>query len=449
MELEMKKELRNELQQKQALSQKMIQSVHILEMGADELEAFLNDMAESNPMVDLERDLADYKEDLKCRLEWERQNDYQNASYYSSDSEQNGRDEYISGNAGVTLEEYLMMQLIPLCRGKYKKSVFYYLVKSLNGWGYLDTELSELAGGAGISPDELEEHLLKLQACEPAGVGARDMKECLQIQLMRRYPQEQLAMQMIEECLELLGKGRLPAVSKRLGKPAEDVKAAMEIIYRLNPKPANGFSDQEHLQYVYPDVFVAQYPEGMEVVVNDPPVSRMHVNPYYLKLLEESAAERETVEYIKSKLEQVKWAVKCVEQRTSTLQKVTGAIVNWQRMFFGEGGSLAPMRLTDISGETGMHISTVSRAVKNKYLQCSRGIYPLSYFFTGVVGENTPESVKDQIKNIISEEDKKKPKSDQKIAELLAEKGVQISRRTVAKYRTEMGIAGAGGRKEY
>ncbi len=441
--------MRNELQQKQVLSQKMIQSVRILEMGVDEMEAFLNDMAENNPMIDLERDLTDYKKDLKCRLEWERQNDYQNAPYYSSSSEQGDKDEYMSVNAGATLEEYLMLQLIPLCKGKYKKNVFYYLVKSLNGWGYLDADFACLADEMDLSLEELKEYLLMLQSCEPAGVGARDMRECLLIQLMRYYPKEQLAMQIVEKCLEFLGKQKLQAISKQLEKPVEEIKAAMKIIYQLNPKPANGFSNQEHLQYIYPDVFVMQRLEQMETVVNESSVSRIHVNPFYLKLLEDASAERETVEYIKSKLEQAKWAVHCIEQRKTTLQNVAETIVNWQRAFFSEGGGLVPMRLADISKETALHSSTVSRAVKNKYLQCSRGIYPMSYFFVGTIGDNTPSDAKDMIRDIIEKEDKKKPKSDQKIAELLEKKGFQISRRTVAKYRSEMGIAEAGGRKEY
>ncbi len=139
----MELEMRNDIQQKQALSQKMIQSVRILEMSADEMEVFLNDMAESNPLIDLEKEPADGKEDIRGRLEWERQNDYQNAPYYSSDGGQENREEYVQGNAGATLEEYLMMQVIPLCRGKYRKEIFYYLIKSLNGWGYLDAEIGK------------------------------------------------------------------------------------------------------------------------------------------------------------------------------------------------------------------------------------------------------------------------------------------------------------------
>ncbi len=444
MELEMK----NDIQQKQALSQKMIQSVRILEMSADEMEAFLSDMAESNPLIDLEKTLPDGKEERKGRLEWERQNDYQNAPYYPSDSDQENRNEYMPENAGITLEEHLMMQVIPLCRGKYKKSIFYYLVKSLNGWGYLDGDLKEMAEELEISTEELEEYLLKLQSLEPAGVGARDLRECLRVQLRRNYPHERTAMRIAEECLELVGKRKFQAAAKQLGEPVEAIRAAMEIICRLNPKPANGFSNQEHLQYVYPDVFVTARPEGLDVMVNDGLGARMNINPYYLKLLEDSPADEETAQYIKRKLEQVKWAVRCVEQRNTTLLRTAKAIAEWQKSFFADRGGLVPMRMEDIAAETGLHVSTVSRAVKNKYVQCSRGVYPMGYFFVGTVGEHTPEEVKKHIRLVIEEEDKMKPKSDQKIAEALEKKGITVSRRTVAKYRAELGIAGAGGRRE-
>ena len=444
----MELEMRNDIQQKQALSQKMIQSVRILEMSADEMEVFLNDMAESNPLIDLEKEPADGKEDIRGRLEWERQNDYQNAPYYSSDGGQENREEYVQGNAGATLEEYLMMQVIPLCRGKYRKEIFYYLIKSLNGWGYLDAEIGELAEELRIPADVMEAHLVKLQSLEPAGVGARDIGECLRIQLMRNYPKERLAIRITEECLELVGKRKFQAAAKQLGESAEAVKAAMGGIYRLNPKPANGFANQEHLQYVYPDVFVTVRSEGMEVTANETAVSQMNINPYYLKLLEESPADGETARYIKKKLEQVKWAVKCVEQRKTTLLRTAEAIAERQKAFFSDCGGLTPMRMEDVAKVTGLHISTVSRAVKNKYVQCSRGIYPMGYFFTGTVGEHTAEEIKKQMRLVIEEEDKKKPKSDQKIADALEKNGISISRRTVAKYRSEMGIAGAGGRRE-
>ncbi|MDO4313247.1 MAG: RNA polymerase factor sigma-54 [Eubacteriales bacterium] len=439
MDLEMK----NALQQKQVLSQKMIQSVQILEMGADEIDNFLKDMAEKNPLVDLEDAPTEERKDLKSRLEWERQNDYQNASYYSADGEQEGREDYARKSEGETLEEYLMAQLTPLCGERYQKSIFYYLVKSLNSQGYLDMEPVEMA-------EELEEYLEVLQSCEPAGIGARDLKECLRIQVMRMHPKEELPLRMIEECLELLGERRLSVIAKKMECSLDEVKEAAKIIYSLNPKPGNGFSDKENLQYVYPDVFVIRHRDGFDVVVNESAAVRMNINPYYLTLLENEGIGQETVDYIKKKLEQVKWATKCVDQRNQTLRKVAGAVVDWQHGFFEKGaGKLIPMRLTDIAQKTGMHTSTVSRAVRNKYLQCAYGIFPISYFFSKTIGESTPEEVKDCLRGIIEEEDKKKPKSDQKLAELLEKKGYSISRRTVAKYRTEMGIPGTSRRKEY
>lgn len=445
MELEMK----HTMQQKQTMSGKMLQSVQVLEMSADEMEDFLKDIAEKNPMVDLTEDIVDHKKELKSRWEWERQNDYQNASYYSADNDQEEREIYPSNFMGETLEEYLMAQLRPLCGTRYKERVFYYFVTSLNRQGYLDTGLDILAEQLHLTQNELEEYLYRVQACEPAGIAARDMRECLTLQLRRFWPQEKLAVRIVEECLELLGQRRFSSIAKKLDCSVDEIKAAVQIIYRLNPKPGNGFAEQENLQYVYPDVFVVRNAEGFEVRVNESAASRMNVNPYYLNLLNDEKIGRETIEYIRTKLEQVKWAVKCVDQRNSTLKKVAVAIVEWQNAFFDNGiEHLVPMRLMDIAEKVDLHVSTVSRAVKNKYIQCAYGVYPMSYFFSKTIGESTPEEVKRSLKRIIEMEDKKKPRSDQKIAELLEQEGCRISRRTVAKYRGEMGIPGTSSRKE-
>ena len=185
--------------------------------------------------------------------------------------------------------------------------------------------------------------------------------------------------------------------------------------------------------------------------MNESASARMTINPYYLKILETEKISKETISYIKNKVEQVKWAVKCVDQRNSTLQQVASAIVEWQELFFRFGsGRVVPMRLVDIAPKVDMHVSTVSRAIKNKYVQCDYGLFPLSYFFSKTIGEgeDTPDDVKENLRKIIEQENKKKPISDQKIANMLVEKGFQISRRTVAKYRSELGIPGTSERKE-
>ena len=447
----MELEMQHGLQQKQNLSKKMLQSVHVLEMSMEETEDFLKEIIENNPMVDLDDDYLSRQKELKEQWQWEREHNYQIAETYAGEDQQDEKDEAPYLITEDTLEDYLMMQLVPLCKGKYKKDVFYYLVKSLNRKGYLDVDLSDLAGELKLTTDELKEYIERLQACEPAGIAARNIEECLVIQIIRMCPEETIAIRIIKECIELFAKRRFSSIANMLGCTVEEVQSAADIIYSLNPKPANGFAEMENLQYVHPDVFVVWHDDKPEIMVNESASARMTINPYYLKILETEKISKETISYIKNKVEQVKWAVKCVDQRNSTLQQVASAIVEWQELFFRFGsGRVVPMRLADIAPKVDMHVSTVSRAIKNKYVQCDYGLFPLSYFFSKTIGEgeDTPDDVKENLRKIIEQENKKKPLSDQKIANMLVEKGFQISRRTVAKYRSELGILGTSERKE-
>ena len=318
----MELEMQHGLQQKQNLSKKMLQSVHVLEMSMEETEDFLKEIIENNPMVDLDDDYLSRQKELKEQWQWEREHNYQIAETYAGEDQQDEKDEAPYLITEDTLEDYLMMQLVPLCKGKYKKDVFYYLVKSLNRKGYLDVDLSDLAGELKLTTDELKEYIEILQACEPAGIAARNIEECLVIQIIRMCPEETIAIRIIKECIELFAKRRFSSIANMLGCTVEEVQSAADIIYSLNPKPANGFAEMENLQYVHPDVFVVWHDDKPEIMVNESASARMTINPYYLKILETEKISKETISYIKNKVEQVKWAVKCVDQRNSTLQQV-------------------------------------------------------------------------------------------------------------------------------
>ena len=189
----MELEMQHGLQQKQNLSKKMLQSVHVLEMSMEETEDFLKEIIENNPMVDLDEDYLSRQKELKEQWQWEREHNYQIAGTYAGEDQQDEKDEAPYLITEDTLEDYLMMQLVPLCKGKYKKDVFYYLVKSLNRKGYLDVDLSDLAGELKLTTDELKEYIEILQACEPAGIAARNIEECLIIQIIRMCPEETIA----------------------------------------------------------------------------------------------------------------------------------------------------------------------------------------------------------------------------------------------------------------
>ena len=223
----------------------------------------------------------------------------------------------------------------------------------------------------------------------------------------------------------------------------------------MNPQPGTGFAARENLTYINPDIFVVSFHDHFELLTNDYFFPKLHLSGYYKDLMGETE-DQEVKEYLTDKVRQAKWVVRSIEQRRSTLMSCAECILDTQEAFFRKGpGHLVPMGLADVAAKLGVHESTVSRAIKDKYIQCSQGVYPLSYFFSRSLGPAqgeagaTPDAAKALLKKLVAEEDKKKPLSDQKLCLLMAEQGCQLSRRTVAKYRDELGIPSTTGRKEY
>lgn len=265
------------------------------------------------------------------------------------------------------------------------------------------------------------------------------------------------AVEIAKNHLDALARNQLKGIAKKLGIPLDDVIEASRRIKSLNPKPSRGFSSNESLSYITPDAYIYKNARGdYEITLNDYYSPSLRINGYY-KTIVKSSDSAEAKEYISDKLHQAEWVIKCIDKRNNTLMSTLGLIVEIQRDFFDSGaGNIAPMKLMDISERLNIHESTVSRAVRDKYIQCSWGIFPLSYFFSSSVsksdakdGEISQDSVKLKIKDIIDKEDKCKPLSDRAVAELLEADGISISRRTVAKYREAMGIAGTSVRKKY
>jgi RNA polymerase sigma-54 factor len=237
------------------------------------------------------------------------------------------------------------------------------------------------------------------------------------------------------------------------------VREAYEVIRSLCPKPGSGFSARETPVYITPDIIVVSFSDHFELLTNDYYFPSLSISGYYRSLMKESADD-EVKAYLTDKIRQAKWVMKSIEQRRSTLMGCAQSIVELQEAFFRKGpGHLVPMTLADVAGKLGIHESTVSRAVKDKYIQCSMGVYPMGYFFSRGLsaagaasagkGGASPDAAKALIKKLIAGEDRKKPLSDQKLTELMERQGVILSRRTVAKYRDELGIPGTTGRKEY
>lgn len=451
-------ELKMEISQNMALSQKMIQSTEILQMGSLELENYIKELAVDNPVVDLEDDseVPSPEDDLMRKLEWLNSSDEQNRVYYSQDySSQEGDQWNFSVDEGEDLADYLMSQLIGSEYTDQELEVLNFMALCLDSKGYFSEELEDVARRYGIPQEKAASLLSVLQGLEPAGVGARDLKECLLLQLDRLNIQDIVVRTVISDHLELLGKNQLHVIARKMKVGTDAIAFAAKIIKGLNPKPGNSFSSREHLKYITPDVTVVRLGGYYEILLNEYMYPKININSYYMNLLRGDAS-KDTKSYVTEKVHQAQWIKNCISQRNRTLISVTKAIVDAQEPFFANGpGHLRPMKLMDIAQELEVHESTVSRAVRDKYMQCSWGIYPLNYFFSKGIATNnafstvTPEEVKRTIREIIEGENKKKPMSDRLISEALASRGINISRRTVSKYREEEGIKDASGRKVF
>jgi len=458
-------ELKFTQEQKQLLSQKMIQSAEILQMDVQELETFVRELALENPLVELEDahpvqevpERADErKREAEEKLEWLNRMDEQNRVYYKEEYEElEGKETWNFSVEEENLQDYLLAQMIPYLKTDKDQDVLTYLVYSLDSKGYLTDSAEDLKERLELSEEEVLSYLQILKSLDPAGIGAGDLKECLLLQLDRKNEEDETVRLVVEDYLDLLGKNQLPQIAAKLGVSLDELNDCCERIRNLNPKPGSSFSSRETLRYIRPDVTIVKFQDYFEVLLNDNAYPRLTINSYYSRMLHEDNSP-EVKEYISDKLKQAEWITRCIEQRGETLLKVARAIVEIQRPFFESGaGNRRPMRLADIAERIEMHESTVSRAVRDKYLQCTWGVYPLSYFFVKQVGGTgddngeTPEQIKRYMEEIIDGENKKKPLSDQKITDAMNEKGVAISRRTVAKYRMQLGIQDASGRKEF
>lgn len=451
-------ELKMEISQSMALSQKMIQSTEILQMGSMELENYIKELAVDNPVVDLEdnNEVPSPEDDLMRKLEWLGSSDEQNRVYYSQDYDLEERDKWnFSVDEGEDLADYLMSQLIGTQYSQKQMEVLNFMALCLDSKGYFNENLEDVARRFDMEKAQAQELLEVIQGLEPAGVGARDLRECLLLQLDRLKIEDIVVRTVVSDYLELLGKNQLHVIAKKMKVSTDAISFASKVIKGLNPKPGNSFSSREHLKYITPDVTVVRLGGYFEILLNEYMYPKININGYYLKLLKGDAT-KETKNYVTEKVHQAEWIQNCISQRNRTLLSVTKAIVDAQELFFTNGpGHLRPMKLLDIADKLEIHESTVSRAVRDKYMQCSWGIYPLNYFFSKGIATNnaiaavTPEDVKRAIHEIIDEENKKKPLSDRLISETLSARGINLSRRTVAKYREEEGIKDASGRKVF
>lgn len=449
-------DLKLSLKQTLKLSPQMLQSMEILQMSTLELSEFIQELVQENPTVELAEPVqaGDESEELWRRLQSLADFDHQNRQYVTADREELdplarvGTD----GGLGETLLLHLTRQLERSQAPTIVLRGAQFLAASLDENGYLRDDVADLAQAAGLPASVLEEGLRLIQTLDPPGVGARDLSQCLALQLQRQG-EEGLALTIVQRQLERLGRKQYHAIAQELGVRQEEVLAAERRIQDLDPRPGAAFASREEPNYLIPDLMVVETEEGLTVIYQSAYAPTLQMNGYYCDLQKQST-DPEVKQYLTDKIKQAQFVIQSVEQRRSTLLECARAIVRRQERFFRQPGSpLLPLRLSDVAQELSIHESTVSRAIREKYLQCARGVYPLSYFFSREVGAagagNSAHQIKNRLAQLVAGEDKSRPLSDQKLCQLLEGEGCAISRRTVAKYRDELGIPSTTGRKEY
>jgi len=453
--------------QKLMMTPELRLAIQILQFSAVELVEYIEQQLLENPVLEVAEETQDGepensepekrdKESDKFDIEWE--NYFDDSSYIRQESAVNREQESLRFDNFIaevpTLQDHLMLQLSLARLSHQEISIGEFLIGNIDDNGYLQCTIDEATEQCKVSYDAAERLLKTIQGFEPFGVGARDLRECLLIQYEQLNLNDELLKQVISNYLQEVAEGKIMKAAKQLGVSLQQMQQAIDELKLMEPKPGRKFSPSS-TRYIVPDVAVEKVDDEYVVLVNDVSSPRLTVNRVYRDMLKESKSDRESREYVESRLNSAVWLMRSIEQRRLTLYKVTKCVVDFQRDFLDRGIKfLKPMNLRHVADSVGVHESTVSRATANKYIQTPRGVFEMKFFFSGGVSNSqgtytSAEAVKKIIQEMVEGEDPKKPLSDQKLAELLQEKGVEISRRTVAKYRDEIGIPATSRRRRY
>ncbi len=354
----------------------------------------------------------------------------------------------------TSLEDHLLWQLRLSKITALESAIGLYIIQNLDENGYLTLTVEEICAVTESTPADVEAVLKRIQFFDPVGVAARDLRECLLVQLANLQLGDSLAAVIVRDYLGFLESKRYERLAKELNVSIEEIADAAHLIASLEPKPSRGF-EQDEVRTVLPDVFVEKVGNEWLIYLNDDGVPRLRVSSLYRRMAgQEGAAEEEARQYLQEKVRAATWLIKSIQQRQQTLMKVTQSIFKFQEEFLDHGVShLKPMVLRDVAEDIHMHESTVSRATANKYVHTPQGLFELKYFFQSAISTGTgedvaSESVKEKIRHIIAGEDPRAPYSDQHIATMLSADSIDIARRTVAKYREAMGILPSSRRRQ-
>ncbi len=488
MALELRQNLK--LTQQLVMTPQLQQAIKLLQLSRLELIETINQELEANPVLEEvnageleqpsehlreagsggeqewgEQPVPDLAASDDAKIPWEKEavketnwqevwdDEYRRAlpSYSFEEKEAPNYENIVS--AASDLADHLIWQLQLSDMDDGDRIIAQHIIGNLDRDGYLKATIEEIAQASSAQEERVEAVLSRLQEFDPVGVAARDLRECLLIQIRHLGLTDPLVQELVSEHLHQVELHNYQQIAKATGRSPEEVVQAIEVIKSLEPRPGRAFSS-EATQYVVPDIYVYKVDEEYVVSLNEEEMPNLRISPFYKEAVKNGKAPDQAKEFIQEKMKSALWLIKSIHQRKKTIFKVTQSIVKFQREFLDKGiAYLKPLVLRDVAEDVGMHESTISRVTSNKYVHTPQGIFELKYFFsTGLPRKDgsrdvASQSVKEKIKRLIESEDPVKPYSDKQIVEILAKDNIKIARRTVAKYRDLMGILPSSRRK--
>ena len=468
--LELRALVEQELQQNIALEEVSVQEMEQQDKEERDGERQPDMSDPTEPPADLYKDPATAKDngepvdDFQAEFEKLTQMDQEWRDYYNQtnipmrsteDDEERRQFMFDSLTSNGSLQESLLEQIRMSDLPEVDHQIAELLVGNIDDKGFLQTSLQDMAMVTSLSVERIEEVLKSLQQMfHPAGIGARDLRECLMLQLERQGRQSAIEYKILDEHFDALGKRRVPEIARGLGISTDHVQEAMARIANLDPRPGNTYQPENQV-YIVPEVFVEKKNEEWVVSTNNDHIPRLRISNVYKDLMAQADSSPEIRDYIRDKIRAGKFLIKSIHQRQQTITNIAKEILKRQQEFFEKGVThLKPLTMVQVAEVVGVHETTVSRAVSGKYMQTPQGIFEMKYFFTsGIQTEDgagvSNTSVKDMVAEMFGKEDQTKPLSDQEVVAMLKEKGINIARRTVAKYRSELNILPSNLRKVY